>query len=63
VLINWIPLNVLQIVLDHTGFTPLLDGLMHECMSVIGSRLFPDFGGATLDSHHGKSNVVIYLFI
>jgi hypothetical protein len=40
-------------VLDSVGFGPFLQQLMREYVTPFAALLYPDVGGASLDSHHG----------
>ncbi|KAM5567829.1 2-oxoglutarate and iron-dependent oxygenase domain-containing protein CP2 [Rosa sericea] len=46
-------MNKYGAVLDDFGFETMLDKLMEEFIRPISRVLFPEVGGATLDSHHG----------
>eukprot|EP00252_Welwitschia_mirabilis_P014297 TRINITY_DN3144_c0_g1_i3.p1 TRINITY_DN3144_c0_g1~~TRINITY_DN3144_c0_g1_i3.p1 ORF type:complete len:256 (+),score=45.41 TRINITY_DN3144_c0_g1_i3:305-1072(+) len=46
-------MNKYGVVLDDFGFEGMLNELMLKFVKPLASVLFPDVGGATLDSHHG----------
>lgn len=39
--------------MDEFGFWDLLDELMRKYMTPMSSVLFPEWGGGSLDGHHG----------
>lgn len=41
------------VILDEIGFYPFLQTMMREWLSPFTRLLFPDYGGASLDDHHG----------
>lgn len=41
------------VILDEIGFYPFLHTMMTDWLAPFTRLLFPDYGGATLDDHHG----------
>lgn len=41
------------VILDEIGFYPFLHTMMTEWLAPFTRLLFADYGGATLDDHHG----------
>jgi len=54
-LINKAPntMNNYGVILDEFGFYPFLDELMKKYISVLTRVLYPEWGGKSLDDHHG----------
>ena len=46
-------MNHAGVVLDDCGLAPALDALVSLVVRPLAARLLPEFGGASLDSHHG----------
>eukprot|EP01113_Clastostelium_recurvatum_P029626 TRINITY_DN3577_c0_g1_i3.p1 TRINITY_DN3577_c0_g1~~TRINITY_DN3577_c0_g1_i3.p1 ORF type:complete len:166 (-),score=46.23 TRINITY_DN3577_c0_g1_i3:2-499(-) len=45
-------MNRYGLILDEIGFYPLFDKLREEYIVPLSSTLYPQYGGASLDSHH-----------